>query len=220
MKRNKRVLLTGASRGIGKAIYELLTQQYDVIAPTRSMLDLARPESIADFFGQDAAYDVVINCAGINIIKPTKDIVYEDIKLINAVNLESPLLIIQQCLPHMQGQQWGRVINISSIWGQISKAQRTLYSGSKFGLIGYTKALAKEFASQNILVNAICPGFTNTELTAQSLSQDELTEIVATIPANRLAEPNEIAKLVKFMISDDNSYMTGEAVTIDGGFLS
>ena len=111
-------------------------------------------------------------------------------------------------------------MNISSIWGIRTKEYRSLYSGTKFGLIGQTKALARELAQHNILVNAVCPGFTNTELTATSLTPIQLSNTIQDVPLGRLAEPHEIAELVAFLISDKNSYLTGQAITIDGGYTA
>lgn len=219
MKGKQRVLLTGGSRGIGAAIKLRLSGEYEVVAPERSQLDLESIKSISSFFLEEAKFDILINCAGINIIKPIEKITYQDMRKVNTINLESPLLLMQKCIPYMKLNRYGRIVNVSSIWGISSKAQRTLYSGSKFGLIGYTKALAKELGNQNILVNAICPGFTNTELTSESLSPKQLEDIVSHIPLQRMAEPNEIAELVYFLTSKNNAYLTGQAITLDGGFL-
>ena len=217
----KTVLITGASRGIGKAVANLLKDEWQVIAPGREEVDLGSFDSIDEYFKKNLIeFDAVVNNAGINIIKQIHDITPEDMLSINQVNLDAPLRIIQHCLPSMQRKSQGKIVNISSIWGVRSKEYRTLYSATKFGLIGLTKSLARDLAKDKILVNAICPGFTNTELTAQSLSPEKLANIVEEIPLGRLAEPAEIAELVSFLISDRNTYLTGQALTIDGGFTA
>lgn len=217
----KRVLLTGASRGIGKAIYDELKNDYEVIAPTKEELNLEDIESINSFIKNCSTnFDILINNAGINIIKEIDSILDEDIEKINTTNLVAPLKLIQFASKGMKENKNGKIINISSIWGIRSKEKRTLYSGTKFGLIGITKALARELGEYNILVNAICPGFTATDLTMQSLNKEELEDLQNQIPLKRLASPNEIAKTIKFLISDENSYITGQSIIIDGGFTA
>lgn len=217
----KRVLLTGASRGIGKAIYDELKNDYEVIAPTKEELNLENIESINNFIKNCSTnFDILINNAGINIIKEIDSILDEDIEKINTTNLVAPLKLIQFASKGMKENKNGKIINISSIWGIRSKEKRTLYSGTKFGLIGITKALARELGEYNILVNAICPGFTATDLTMQSLNKEELEDLQNQIPLKRLASPNEIAKTIKFLISDENSYITGQSIIIDGGFTA
>lgn len=217
----KRVLLTGASRGIGKAIYDELKNDYEVIAPTKEELNLEDIESINNFIRNCSTnFDILINNAGINIIKEIDSILDEDIEKINTTNLVAPLKLIQFASKGMKENKNGKIINISSIWGIRSKEKRTLYSGTKFGLIGITKALARELGEYNILVNAICPGFTATDLTMQSLNKEELEDLQNQIPLKRLASPNEIAKTIKFLISDENSYITGQSIIIDGGFTA
>jgi len=216
----KRVLLTGGSRGIGKAIYKELKNDYEMIIPTSKELDLSSLESIKDYFKINNKFDILINNAGINIIKDIDSIKDEDIEKINQINLVSPLKLIQNVVKNMKKNNFGKILNISSIWGVRSKEKRTLYSSTKFGIIGQTKALARELGEYNILVNAICPGFTATDLTMQSLSKKELKNITKQIPLQRMAEPKEIAKSVKFLISNDNTYITGQTLVIDGGYTA
>ncbi len=221
MKNRKTVLITGASRGIGKAIADKLLTNWNVLTPTRQELDLADTNSIADFFKKNnQPIDALVNNAGINIIKSTSDITVSDLRLINQINLEAPLLLSQYCMKYMKERGEGKIINISSIWGLCSKSHRALYSSTKTGLIGQTRALAKELAPYNILVNSVCPGFTNTELTASSLNNAQLEKLLEQVPLSRLAEPEEIASLVEFLVSPLNTYITGQAIAIDGGFTA
>lgn len=216
----KKVLLTGGSRGIGKAIFEELKNEFDVVIPSKEELDLSSLKSIENYFTMNNKFDILINNAGINIIKEIDDILDEDIQNINQINLVAPLKLIQNVVKNMKKNNSGKIVNISSIWGVKSKEKRTLYSGTKFGIIGQTKALARELGVHNILINAVCPGFTATDLTMESLSQSELNDIQKEIPLQRLATPKEIAKSVRFLISDDNSYITGQTLIVDGGFTA
>ena len=220
MESKKTVLLTGGSRGIGKAIFNEIKDKFNVLTPSREELDLSDLNSIDNYFKTSADIDILINNAGINIIKEIESILDEDIQQVNTVNLVAPLKLIQNCVKFMKTKKAGKIVNISSIWGVRSKEKRTLYSATKFGLIGQTKALARELGEYNILINAICPGFTATDLTMQSLSKEELKNIQDEIPLKRLATPSEIAKSVKFLISDDNSYITGQTLVVDGGFTA
>ncbi len=220
MKNKKTVLLTGGSRGIGKAIFDEIKDTFNVLVPDRKDLDLNDLNSIDTYFKTAPNIDILINNAGINIIKAIDDITTEDIEQINTINLIAPLRLIQKCVKNMKINQSGKIVNVSSIWGVRSKEKRTLYSGTKFGIIGQTKALARELGEYNILVNAICPGFTATDLTMQSLSANELEKLKKEIPLQRLADPSEIAKSIMFLISDTNSYITGQTLVVDGGFTA
>jgi 3-oxoacyl-[acyl-carrier protein] reductase len=214
------ILLTGASRGIGAAIKTKLEIEHTVLSPSRSELDLSSPQSIVEYCSKLGRVDALINNAGINIIKPLAEVSVDDMNLINQVNYAAPLQLMQLLLPKMAQRKFGRVVNISSIWGVRSKAKRALYSGTKFGLIGLTKGFAREFAADNVMINTVCPGFTETELTKQSLSSEELAAILMDIPCQRLAKPEEIARTVAFLIDPSNCYLTGQSIVIDGGFTS
>jgi 3-oxoacyl-[acyl-carrier protein] reductase len=118
----------------------------------------------------------------------------------------------------MMARRFGRIVNISSIWSIVSKKRRLTYSASKAGLNGMTRALAVELAPYNILINAVAPGYVNTELTRQNNSEQDIHAIKETIPLRRLAEPSEIAETVFFLCSERNTYITGQVITVDGGF--
>jgi 3-oxoacyl-[acyl-carrier protein] reductase len=218
----RRILVTGASKGIGKAVYELLSgsEEYDVLAPPRDEMDLGSADSIDRYMREHGEIDILVNNAGINLLRPVNAIDERSISEMMAVNLEAPLRLITRVVPGMQQKRFGRIINISSIWGVRSKELRTLYSMTKFGLNGITKALARELGPYNVLINSVCPGFTNTELTQQNLPPAEQDEIRKTIPLGRFAEPGEIARFIRFLISEENTYLTGQVLVIDGGFLA
>lgn len=219
----KSVMITGVSRGIGKAIKDVLqeTNQFNLITPSRKDMDLTNIEHIKKYFNDNKIQiDILINNAGINVLNRIEDIKQDTVAEMLNVNLVAPLELIKCCVPYMKSGKWGRIVNISSIWGVNSKEFRTLYSATKFALNGITKALSRELGEFNILVNAVCPGYVNTELTNKNIPLAEQEKIKATIPLRRFAEPVEIARLIKFLVSEDNTYITGQAIIIDGGFLA
>jgi len=218
----KRVLITGASRGIGKAVHELLSRDagIEVLAPARSEMDLCSAESVGSYMEKHRDIDVLINNAGINLLRGIGEIDDTAVKAMLSVNLEAPLRLIRHVVPYMKQVRSGRIVNISSIWGVRSKELRTLYSMTKFGINGMTKSLARELGPFGILVNSVCPGFTNTELTQQNLSSEEQDEIRKDIPLGRFAEPKEIAGFIAYLASEENTYITGQVLVIDGGFLA
>lgn len=216
------VLITGASKGIGKAISDLLTQDhtYEVLTPSHHDLDLSKRESIRTYCQKHSTIDILINNAGINILGAVDTIGDDDIDTMLGTNLIGPIALIREVVPYMKNKGYGKIINISSIWGVRSKENRTLYSATKFALNGVTKALSRELGSYNILVNSVCPGYVNTELTQKNVPQEEQVKIKATIPLGRFAEPDEIAQAIAFLISHNNTYITGQTIIIDGGFLA
>lgn len=163
----KTVLITGASRGIGRATAEILeeTNSYNILVPNRSELELTDSSSIDGFLRRNSNIDIIINNAGINNIDYIQDVKDEDIRIMLLTNVVAPIKLIKGIVPHMIEKRYGRIVNISSIFGIISKEKRVIYSATKFGINGITKALAKELGKYNILVNSICPGYVNTEMT-------------------------------------------------------
>ena len=218
----KRILITGAARGIGKAIVEVLTEtdRYDILTPTRGKLDLISPSSIKNFLRSTGEIDILINNAGINNINYIQSIKDEDIELTLLTNLVAPIKLIRGVVPYMMKKKYGRIVNVSSIFGVISKEKRTVYSATKFAINGVTKSLSKELGKYNILVNSICPGYVDTEMTKKNVTEVDKKEILRNIPLNRFAEPSEIGCLVKFLISEENTYITGQSIVIDGGFTT
>lgn len=220
MPKSYTALITGASKGIGFAIANLFKQKnIDVIVPTRKELDLNSRESIYNFAKNlDKPVDLLINNAGINKLAFFEEINHEDLDETMQVNLTSQIILTKLLIPHMKAQKYGRIINISSIWSEYSKPQRLMYSTSKAGLNGFTVASAVELAPYNILVNAIAPGFVNTELTRNNNSVENIKKMTEAIPLKRLAESDEIAELVYFLSSDKNTFVTGQIIYADGGF--
>ncbi len=218
----RRVLITGGSRGIGHAVAALLSQTPDseVVAPPRKTLDLADPDSVRHFTATCPDFDALINVAGINVLGKLEDLDETRVAQMCQTNLFAPLQLIRGVVPGMCRRGGGRIVNFSSIWGIRSKERRTLYSLTKFGLTGATKALARELGPHGILINAIAPGYVNTDLTRQNIPPNERDRLCQEIPLRRMAEPDEIARCVRFLISEENTYITGQTIVIDGGFLA
>ena len=233
----KTALITGASRGIGQRIayflnelgcHVIVTGTKDTVKKLKENqryipLDLADEKSINSFLKtveKISKIDILINNAGINIIEPIDQIKRENWERIMKVNLTGPMRIMNVVSRSMIRKKIkGKILNISSIFGLISKAKRDSYSASKFGLIGLTKAAALDLAPHNILVNALCPGFVLTDLTKSILSAQERQKISQEIPLGRFAEELEIAQTAIFLCSDFNTYITGQTIVIDGGYM-
>lgn len=207
-----KVLVTGGSRGIGKSIHDLFVEKgHTVWAPCRSELNLLETSLSLP----KKEFDIVINNAGINQPKSILDTF--DQNDIMQVNYFTPLKIVQQCLPYMVKQQYGRIINIGSIWIDLAKQNRGIYSASKSALHALTKSIVVEYSGKNILTNTISPGYILTDLTKQNNTSPQLKKISKNIPVGRLGTPEEIAKTV-YYLTVENTYITGQNIIIDGGF--
>jgi 3-oxoacyl-[acyl-carrier protein] reductase len=213
-------LITGGSRGIGHAIAKRLEADgVEVIAPTRTEMDLLSDESIDAYVrSMKRPVDILINNAGINIIAPLAEITDPALQDTMQIDLLAPLRLARALAPAMMERRYGRIVNISSVWAVVTKAGRLMYSIAKAGLGGMTRTLAVELAPYNVLVNALAPGFVKTELTRQNNTEAQIEAIGRTIPAGRLAEPEEIAEVAAFLASDRNSYVTGQLIMVDGGY--
>lgn len=216
----KTILLTGSSRGIGKAINNKLKEEYKIIAPSREELNLSSNNSIDNFIEKykKEKINIIVNNAGVNHPQWIDELLDENINETIQVNLIAPIKLVRGFVGNMKKNKWGRIVNISSIFGVIARGKQVLYSATKHGLNGATQSLALELASYNILVNSVSPGFTNTDLIKVN-PPEKIAAIAADIPMGRLAEPEEIANLVAFLISDENTYITGANIVIDGGFI-
>jgi 3-oxoacyl-[acyl-carrier protein] reductase len=214
-------LVTGASRGIGAAIAARLESDgVHVLKPSRAELDLEQRESISRFLASGAAakVDILINNAGINDIRPLEEIDDATWDRMVQVNLRAPLALLQGVASGMKARGWGRVVNIGSLFGQVTREGRGSYSAVKAGLSGLTRTAAVELAPFGVLVNAVCPGYVETALTRKNNTPEALERIRQSIPLGRLAEPRDIADCVAFFASEQNRYLTGQSILVDGGF--
>lgn len=242
---DKVAMITGATRGIGKQIaLTLANEGYNIVLNYRTENDELKQlkneieskkvkcltvqgdvtnfedckqmiESAIKEFGK---IDVLVNNAGI-----TKDMLLarmkeEDFKQVIDVNLVGTFNMTKNVISYMMKARNGKIINISSVVGIAGNAGQTNYSASKAGIIGFTKSLAKEVASRNILVNAVAPGFIETNMT-DVLKQEVKDEIAKNIPLKRMGTPQDVANVVKFLASEDSSYITGQVISVDGGMI-
>lgn len=219
----RKVLLTGGSRGIGKSIADKFIENgYEVFAPTRLELELSSGVSIEAFLDRHRleGFDVIINNAGINEVNLIEDITEEELQKTIEVNLLAPIRLLRGLVPAMKAKGYGRIVNIGSIWGIVSKPGRTTYAATKHAIHGLTNTLAVELAPFGILVNTVSPGFTMTELTRKNNTPEEIEGLAGLVPMGRIAEPEEIATIVYMVASEENTYMTGQQICVDGGFTS
>lgn len=215
------VLVTGAARGIGAAIAQTFSDAgARVLMPSRALLDLSDMSSIERYVASiEGPIDVLVNNAGINVLASLEEIKQEMLDDTLQVNLAAPIFLTKLVAEKMKKNQYGRIINISSIWSVVSKERRLAYAASKSAMNGVTRTLAIELGPHGILVNSIAPGYVNTELTSQNNSAEQIQLICEKIPLERLAEPSEIAAVAAFLCSSQNSYMTGQVLVVDGGYV-
>lgn len=230
----KKVFVTGASRGIGFAIASAFQDEGAYVIGThtganKETTDVCQEWMISDFldiqnikdcadYVRKTGPDILINNAGVNKIAPFIDIDPNDFLSVQQVNVFASFLLCQAAVPAMKKKKGGRIVNISSIWGKISKEYRASYSASKFALDGLTVALAAEHSVDGIIANSISPGFIDTELTRQVLGEEGMRTLALSIPVRRVGRVEEIARFVLWLASEENTYISGQNIAIDGGF--
>lgn len=226
------ILVTGASKGIGRAIAKEFLGYGKVFVTGRNeealktigaidycLCDLSKDITPLIEFIKTHDIDILINNAGEYIYRAIDLASSDETERLFRTNLIAPTELITAAVPHMKKEKWGRIINIGSISGIMGEAYASLYSASKAGLMGLTKALALELAEHNITVNTINPGWVETELGLGSIDESEFSrdEIVECIPQKRFVKPEEVAKLCKYLASDDAKGLTGQGINLCAG---
>ena len=239
---NRKVLITGASRGIGreiaisfagnkdnlvlccrnniddlKALAVELSEKYGIMCEAYAC-DVSDPDSVKELYDKAGDVDVLVNNAGIAHIGLLTDMEISEWKELMGTNLDSLFYTSRLFVPGMVRAGRGRMINISSVWGDVGASCEVAYSASKGGVNAFTKALAKELAPSGISVNAVSCGVIDTDMNRKHLSEEDLEELCEEIPMGRMGEAEEVASLV-LMVSQAPIYMTGQVITIDGGWI-
>ena len=225
--------MTGATRGIGRAVATHLRRQGARVIGT-GRAEAAGAEGLDGYVAADfsdrrgieqcaaavaqLSPDILINNAGTNKIAPFAQISFEDFTHIQMVNVCAPFALCQAAVSGMRSRGWGRIVNLSSIFGKVSREQRASYSASKFALDGLTLALALEYAPHGVLANCVAPGFTDTELTRKILDAGQMRTLTQAVPLRRMADVEEIAAFIAWLAGPENTYLTGQNIAIDGGF--
>ena len=242
---NKTVLITGGTRGIGKQIADdfhdlgatviITGTNAEQIAElnvksqqegTRKIfycVDFSSKEEtirFTDIISNLSKIDVLVNNAGINKLNFIDEALTTDWDNMIAVNLSGPFHLIRTVSAKMKAAHYGRIINIASIFSKISKEKRSIYSATKFGIHGLTVGVSNDLSSFNILINTVSPGFIMTDLTRKNLSPIEIEILTQQIPAKRMGETKDISNTVIFLASDFNTYITGQNIIVDGGFVN
>ena len=235
-ERIRTALITGGSRGIGAACARSLTRaghriiiNYDHSEDAANRLaaelgcstvkaDVSDPVQVSRMFDEIGDVDILVCCAGVALSKLFTDTSNEEWRRILAVNLDGTAYCCKAAIPHMVHEKDGRIITVSSIWGVTGASCETAYSASKAGVIGLTKALAKELGPSGITVNCIAPGVIDTDMNA-SLSPETLKELANETPLCRIGTPEEVAAAVRFLASEDAAFITGQVLGVTGGFV-
>ena len=235
----RRVLVTGGTRGIGRAVAEAFPQRGDrvlflyrkseeqaeelrqlgAVGYRCDLSDLsALKETCKRILAEEGSVQVLVNNAGIAQFSLLHEVTDEMWEAVRSVNYDAPFYLTRAFLPGMIRQKYGRILNISSMWGQVGASCEVAYSAAKAGVIGFTKALAKEVGPSGITVNCIAPGVVDTEMNA-GLSGDTRKELKEETPLGRLGTPLDVAKACIFLSSEDGAFITGQVLGVNGGLV-
>lgn len=239
----KTILITGASGGIGseiastfansnnrlilvyhsnlkeiKALKQKLFHKCELYVYKCNLADDAQLKAmIDDVIAKYKKIDILINCAGISLFKQIQDVTDEDYHAVVDANLKSTVMTTSYVAKHMISEKYGKIINISSMWGVVGSSMESVYSASKGAINAFTLSLAKELGPSNITVNAICPGLIDTKMN-KSLTEETIKSIVEDTPMQRIGTPSDVANLVKFLCNDKSNFITGQIIMVDGGY--
>ena len=228
-------VVTGGTRGIGKATAECLCAAGNRVLVTGTQPDGVPPsgcefrsvnfedpkasKSFAEFIAELSPH-VLVNNAGITIPRPFEDIDTDEFLRVHRINLVAPMQLCRSVLSGMRRHGWGRIVNVSSIWGVVSRAERAVYSSTKGGMNMITASLAAEVAKEGILANCVAPGFIETDLMRDLTTNEQRRQLAASVPMGRLGTPEEIGRFIAWLCSDKNTYISGQTLVIDGGFCT
>ncbi len=243
MSENTTAIVTGGSRGIGRAVaIKLASLGVDIAVVAahegnaawdtiKAINDLGRKaklfvcnisdfdavsDTVSEIIKDFGGVDILINNAGITNDKLLMQMKEDDISDVIDVNLKGSMYVTRACLRTFIRQRHGRIVNISSVVGLMGNAGQANYAASKAGIIGFTKSVAREYASKGITCNAVAPGFIRTDMT-DKMPEDAVKAMLSAIPAGRYGEPSDVAETVAFLVSEAASYITGEVIKVDGG---
>ena len=213
-------LVLGGKGAIGSSIADHFTDcGYTVTAVGRDDFDLTQRQKILEYFAQrPAAFDVLVHSAGWNVPAAFEQSSDDDVVLSLNANLLGFLTVVRSCLPYWKESKTGRVVVLSSLYGFLGRHGRLPYVASKHALNGAVKTLAIELAPHGVLVNSVSPGYIATDLTFRNNSPEKVGALIKGIPVGRMGSPLEIAKVVAFLASRDNTYINGQDIIVDGGF--
>ena len=233
----KKAIVTAGTRGIGLAtVRQLCEKGFDVLVTgTRPDSDKLIPKqagfAVADFTdlaqlqdfaarARDFAPDILINNVGIERNGPFEKTTLEDFQTVLQVNLLSVFLLSQAALPAMRDGEWGRIVNVTSVWGRTSRSYRAAYAASKHAIEGLSATLADEYAASGVLVNCVAPGFINIDATGTpGRGKARNAQLAACVPVGRLGTPEEVAGAIVWLATE-NTYVSGQTLVVDGGFIS
>lgn len=238
----KTVLITGGTRGIGRATAMLfLNKGYNTVITYEKSDDIAREmedsfsegfvalkcdvasakevEKAIDFIkSKFGGVDILVNNAAISMQKLIQDMTENEWDRVFDVNIKSMFNTVKYTVPYMINRKWGKIVNISSIWGMTGASCEVAYSASKAAVIGYTKALAKELGPSGICVNSVAPGVIDTDMNKMH-GIDVMNELKDETPLGKIGTPDEVAKVIEFLAEDNSSFITGQIISPNGGFL-